>query len=208
MAAASMQEFFTRSKEDEATWPYKLDRHLSYVENRPRFGIKMATAHLPRPRRTAKYKGMGTTIVSGQGKIVVDSFSSRNLATALLTGIRPDRDPADERATTRCSRTTRRQPTCPRTSMQVPAQERQHARLGMRDTVHGGRARPTTSRRRTLHPLLENGLSGMVRGTPSCSICRGAGNLDAGRLRPRRRRQPSRHHNITVLSLQLPRELA
>ena len=34
MAADVMQEFFARSKDDEATWPYKMDRHLSYVENR------------------------------------------------------------------------------------------------------------------------------------------------------------------------------
>ena len=65
LAADVIQEFFTRSKDEEATWPYKLDRHLSYVENRLVVGIKMANQRIfQSAAQDAKYKGMGTTIVS------------------------------------------------------------------------------------------------------------------------------------------------
>jgi serine/threonine protein phosphatase PrpC len=67
MAAEVMCEFYTRTKDDEATWPYKMDRHLSYVENRLVIGIKMANQRIfEAAGRDAKFKGMGTTIVSCQ----------------------------------------------------------------------------------------------------------------------------------------------
>jgi len=73
MAADVLQEFYSRSKDDEATWPYKMDRHLSYVENRLVVGIKMANQRIfQSAAHDAKFKGMGTTIVSGQ--IVGDKF--------------------------------------------------------------------------------------------------------------------------------------
>jgi serine/threonine protein phosphatase PrpC len=73
MAADVMQEFFVRTKDDDATWPYKMDRHLSYVENRLVVGIKMANQRIFQAAcRDVKYKGMGTTIVSGQ--VVGDKF--------------------------------------------------------------------------------------------------------------------------------------
>jgi PPM family protein phosphatase len=73
MAADVMQEFYVRTKDDEATWPYKMDRHLSYVENRLVNGIKMANQRIFQAAgKDVKYKGMGTTIVSGQ--VVGDKF--------------------------------------------------------------------------------------------------------------------------------------
>ncbi len=67
MAAEVMREFYTRTKDDDATWPYKMDRHLSYVENRLVVGIKMANQRIfEAAGRDAKFKGMGTTIVSCQ----------------------------------------------------------------------------------------------------------------------------------------------
>ena len=73
MAADVMQEFFARTKDEEATWPYKMDRQLSYVENRLVVGIKMANQRIFQAAcRDVKYKGMGTTIVSGQ--VVGDKF--------------------------------------------------------------------------------------------------------------------------------------
>src|ERR1051325_11483986 len=33
MAADAIQEFYSRTKDDDATWPYKMDRHLSFIEN-------------------------------------------------------------------------------------------------------------------------------------------------------------------------------
>jgi len=73
MAADVMQEFYVRTKDEEATWPYKMDRHLSYVENRLVNGIKMANQRIfQAASKEVKYKGMGTTIVSGQ--VVGDKF--------------------------------------------------------------------------------------------------------------------------------------
>ena len=67
MAAEVLQEFYVRTKDDDATWPYKMDRQLSYVENRLVVGIKMANQRIFHAAcRDIKFKGMGTTIVSGQ----------------------------------------------------------------------------------------------------------------------------------------------
>src|SRR5262252_5648198 len=98
MAAEVLQEFYVRTKDDEATWPYKMDRQLSYVENRLVVGIKMANQRIFHAAcRDIKFKGMGTTIVSGQ--VVGDKFYIAHVGDS------------------RCSRTTRTpSPTCPRTS--------------------------------------------------------------------------------------------
>ena len=66
MAAETIGEFYQRARKDEdATWPYKMDRSLSYVENRLVCGIKLANLRIfETADRDLRYKGMGTTIVS------------------------------------------------------------------------------------------------------------------------------------------------
>jgi protein phosphatase len=66
MAAESIGEFFQRTRADEeATWPYKLDRSLSYLENRLSCGIKLANLRISEASSSdLRYKGMGTTVVS------------------------------------------------------------------------------------------------------------------------------------------------
>ncbi|HEX2661015.1 MAG TPA: Stp1/IreP family PP2C-type Ser/Thr phosphatase [Polyangia bacterium] len=67
MAAETMQEFFTRSQDDDVTWPYKMDRQLSFVENRLVVGVKMANQRIYEAAlKDLRLKGMGTTIVGGQ----------------------------------------------------------------------------------------------------------------------------------------------
>jgi len=67
MATETIQEFFTRSQDDEVTWPYKMDRHLSFVENRLVVGVKMANQRIfEAALKDLRLKGMGTTIVGGQ----------------------------------------------------------------------------------------------------------------------------------------------
>src|SRR5450432_1915360 len=67
MAAESIQEFFTRTKDDDVTWPYKMDRHLSYIENRLVVGVKLANQRIfEAALKDLRLKGMGTTIVGGQ----------------------------------------------------------------------------------------------------------------------------------------------
>src|SRR5688500_14518936 len=66
MAAETIGEFYQRTREDEeVTWPYKMDRSLSYVENRLVCAIKLANLRIFETScRDIRYKGMGTTIVS------------------------------------------------------------------------------------------------------------------------------------------------
>ena len=67
MATEAIQEFFARSKDDDVTWPYKMDRHLSYIENRLVVGVKLANQRIfEAALKDLRLKGMGTTIVGGQ----------------------------------------------------------------------------------------------------------------------------------------------
>ena len=65
MAAETLQEFYRRTKDEEATWPYKMDRQLSYVENRLVCGIKLANWKVHESAtKDPRCKGMGTTMVT------------------------------------------------------------------------------------------------------------------------------------------------
>jgi serine/threonine protein phosphatase PrpC len=67
MAADVIREFFSRSRDDDATWPYKMDRQLSYLENRLVVGIKLANQRIfEAAAKDARLKGMGTTVVISQ----------------------------------------------------------------------------------------------------------------------------------------------
>jgi serine/threonine protein phosphatase PrpC len=73
MAADVIREFFARSKDDDATWPFKMDRQLTYLENRLVVGIKLANQRIfESASRDIRLKGMGTTVVIGQ--IASDRF--------------------------------------------------------------------------------------------------------------------------------------
>lgn len=65
MAAETVGEFYQRTKDEDATWPYRMDRALSYTENRLACGIKLANYKIYETASSnIRYKGMGTTIVS------------------------------------------------------------------------------------------------------------------------------------------------
>jgi protein phosphatase len=65
LAADTLGEFYSRTKDEDATWPYKMDRQLSYVENRLVCGIKLANSRIFQASTTdPRCKGMGTTLVS------------------------------------------------------------------------------------------------------------------------------------------------
>jgi serine/threonine protein phosphatase PrpC len=67
MAADTIQEFFQRTKDEDATWPFKMDRQLSYLENRLVCSIKLANARIYEAQvKDPRCKGMGTTIVTCQ----------------------------------------------------------------------------------------------------------------------------------------------
>jgi len=66
MAVDALREFFdATSKDPEATWPYKMDKHRGYDENRLITGIKLANLRIHEAaQREPKFRGMGTTCVS------------------------------------------------------------------------------------------------------------------------------------------------
>jgi len=73
MAADVIREFYGRSKDDDATWPFKMDKQLTYLENRLVVGIKLANQRIfEAAARDLRLKGMGTTVVIGQ--IAGDKF--------------------------------------------------------------------------------------------------------------------------------------
>jgi protein phosphatase len=66
IAVDELAEFFKMtSKDQDATWPYKMDKTRNYDENRLATGIKLANIRIfERASTDAKYRGMGTTIVT------------------------------------------------------------------------------------------------------------------------------------------------
>jgi PPM family protein phosphatase len=66
IAVEEMAEFFKMtSRDQDATWPYKMDKTRNYDENRLATGIKLANVRIFEKASTEqKYKGMGTTIVT------------------------------------------------------------------------------------------------------------------------------------------------
>jgi serine/threonine protein phosphatase PrpC len=66
IALDELAEFFRMtSKDQDATWPYKMDRARNYDENRLATGIKLANMRIhEQSSADPKLRGMGTTIVS------------------------------------------------------------------------------------------------------------------------------------------------
>jgi protein phosphatase len=66
MAVDAMREFFdATAKDPDATWPYKMDKHRGYEENRLITAIKLANLRIyEAAQREPKFRGMGTTLVS------------------------------------------------------------------------------------------------------------------------------------------------
>jgi PPM family protein phosphatase len=66
IAVEEMAEFFKMtSRDQDATWPYKMDKTRNYDENRLATGIKLANMRIfEKASSEQKYKGMGTTIVT------------------------------------------------------------------------------------------------------------------------------------------------
>src|SRR5215813_7246219 len=66
IAVDELSEFFRMTaKDQDATWPYKMDKTRNYDENRLATGIKLANIRIfERANSDQKFRGMGTTIVS------------------------------------------------------------------------------------------------------------------------------------------------
>jgi protein phosphatase len=66
IAVDELAEFFRMTgKDQDATWPYKMDKTRNYDENRLATGIKLANVRIyERASSEQKFRGMGTTIVT------------------------------------------------------------------------------------------------------------------------------------------------
>ncbi|HZH03391.1 MAG TPA: protein phosphatase 2C domain-containing protein, partial [Myxococcaceae bacterium] len=66
MAVDEMAEFFKLTGRDqEATWPFKMDKARNYDENRLATAIKLANVRIfEQANVEPRYRGMGTTIVT------------------------------------------------------------------------------------------------------------------------------------------------
>ncbi len=66
LAVETVGEFFRATSADpEATWPYKMDKHRDYEENRLITSVKLANLRIyEAAQRDPKFRGMGTTLVT------------------------------------------------------------------------------------------------------------------------------------------------
>ena len=77
MAVDAISAFFDETAEDgKLTWPFKMQRTLSYEANRLAVGVKLANLRIhENAQANATQRGMGTTVVSAH-------FSDRGLVIA------------------------------------------------------------------------------------------------------------------------------
>ena len=177
MAAEVLQEFYVRTKDDEATWPYKMDRQLSYVENRLVVGIKMANQRIFQAAcKDIKFKGMGTTIVSGQ--VVGDKFYIAHVGDSRCYRIRGggiqqmtrDHSLLEDYKDAKPNMSEDEQRKFPHKNVITRA-------LGMRETVQVD-IRSHQIKSGDVYILCSDGLSGMVIDTQICQITSNAKSLE------------------------------
>lgn len=162
LAAETIGDFYKRtSADDDSTWPYKMDRSLSYVENRLVCAVKLANLRIyETAKRDIRYSGMGTTLVSclvGGDKLYVGhvgdsrAYRVRNGQIAQLTR---DHSLLEEYKEAKPDMTEEEERNFPHKNVITRA-------LGMRETVQVDiRAHDIQSG--DLYLLCSDGLSGMI----------------------------------------------
>jgi protein phosphatase len=64
MAADTIGEFYAHSRDAEATWPYRYDHNLTYIENRLVASVRLANLRIyQKSQYEPQLRGMGTTVV-------------------------------------------------------------------------------------------------------------------------------------------------
>jgi serine/threonine protein phosphatase PrpC len=177
LAAETVGEFYQRTKDEDATWPYKMDRSLSYIENRLVCGIKLANYRIfESASRDIRYKGMGTTIVSclvSGDKIYVghvgDSrvYRVRDNAIQQLTR---DHSLLEDYKEAKPDMTEEEERNFPHKNVITRA-------LGMRDTVQVD-IKPHQILDGDFYIMCSDGLSGMVDDPGICRIVTNAKSLE------------------------------
>ena len=203
MAAETIGEFYQRTREDEdATWPYKMDRSLSYIENRLVCGIKLANLRIfETSNRDLRYKGMGTTIVSGQ--VVGDKFYIAHVGDSRCYRIRGggiqqmtrDHSLLEDYKDAKPNMSEEEQRKFPHKNVITRA-------LGMRETVQVD-VLAHDIQDRDVFLLCSDGLSGMIEDPKMLELVKSAADLEtavSGLVEAAN--QAGGTDNITVLALQ------
>ena len=202
MAAEVLQEFYVRTKDDDATWPYKMDRQLSYVENRLVVGIKMANQRIfDAACRDIKFKGMGTTIVSGQ--VVGDKFYIAHVGDSRCYRIRGggiqqmtrDHSLLEDYKDAKPNMTEEEQRKFPHKNVITRA-------LGMRETVQVD-VLAHDIQDQDVFLLCSDGLSGMIEDAKIMELVKGSADLElAVSSLVEAANEAGGTDNVTVLALQ------
>src|SRR5678816_3151688 len=159
MAAETIGEFYQRTREDEdATWPYKMDRSLSYIENRLVCSIKLAYLRIfETSNRDLRFKGMGTTIVStlvSGDKIYVGDARVYRVREGEIAQLTRDHSLLEDYKEAKTDMTEEEERNFPHKNVITRA-------LGMRETVQVD-IRSHQIKSGDVYILCSDGLSGMV----------------------------------------------
>jgi protein phosphatase len=177
LAAETVGEFYQRTKDEEATWPYKMDRSLSYIENRLVCGIKLANYKIFEAAcRDLRYKGMGTTIVTtlicGDKIYVAHVGDSRcyRVRQGQIQQITRDHSLLEDYKEAKPDMTEEEERNFPHKNVITRA-------LGMRETVQVD-IRSHLIKSGDVYILCSDGLSGMVVDEQICQIASNAKSLE------------------------------
>jgi len=177
LAAETVGEFYQRTKDEDATWPYKMDRSLSYIENRLVCGIKLANYRIfESASRDIRYKGMGTTIVTalicGDKVYVAHVGDSRcyRVRQGAIAQITRDHSLLEDYKEAKPDMTEEEQRNFPHKNVITRA-------LGMRDTVQVD-IKPHQILDGDFYLMCSDGLSGMVEDNKILDIVSNAKSLE------------------------------
>ena len=170
-----------------------MDRQLSYVENRLVVGIKLANQRIFEAAcKDIKFKGMGTTIVSGQ--VVGDKFYIAHVGDSRCYRIRGggiqqmtrDHSLLEDYKDAKPNMSEEEQRNFPHKNVITRA-------LGMRETVQVD-VLAHDIQDRDVFLLCSDGLSGMVEDAKIAELVKASPDLETRGLRARRRGEPGRRH--------------
>jgi protein phosphatase len=177
LAAETVGEFYQRTKDEDATWPYKMDRSLSYIENRLVCGIKLANYRIfESASRDIRYKGMGTTIVTslicGDKVYVAHVGDSRcyRVRQGAITQVTRDHSLLEDYKEAKPDMTEEEQRNFPHKNVITRA-------LGMRDSVQVD-IKPHQIVDGDYYLMCSDGLSGMVEDPKILDIVSNAKSLE------------------------------
>ena len=150
IAVDELAEFFRMtSRDQDATWPFKMDKTRNYDENRLATGIKLANAQIfERATADTKYKGMGTTIVT----VHFAQTRRRTWGTSATAGVYFFRDGALKQVTEDHSLLNdylKAKKLTPEEIEDFPHKNVIVRALGMKEHGAGGRGRGSSRRRAT-----------------------------------------------------------